>query len=387
MQLILREENIIQRLFNTLKLAHRLPPEQLADAIIPLGLNTPKRQALDLQLAPRISHYHNDLSRKALAAGDLMQIIDRVGNIRTVLSRYVPLVTRAIAPDNEEDLRYMLGPDSALLTPFSCSPLKMLETLQLILRELSPNDAMPIHVLEKYCEEHMLQLLAPSDQALWMWPSEHYPDRTLGEHLMQVLIPIAGLSIPLMQIDQTQLTVAPPSEERVAAYEVIKSYLHTFGPATIVDSAHYFGISLEHATRLWEQIPPDELIPVLWEKKEGWILASDADEAQQPSWGEGVRFVSRYDPLSDSPHRSLLIHGKSQYRYFFRSLERPGMVLFDGRCVAGWHMKSQQQSCSFVIEDIGESLGKVALDELETEACAIEQALNISYTGLVVERI
>jgi hypothetical protein len=386
MQLILREENIIQRLFNSLKLTHRLPHEQLADTIIPMGLCTPNIQSLNLQLAVRVINYRPEIAQEALATGDLIQIFDRFNNIRSIRPWDLPLVTTAIAPSNEEELLSMMGEDSTLFTPFSLAPLQLLHRLQQILYEV-PFSSMSAKHLETFSNERMLKQLPPSDREIWTWPSEQHPHHTLGEHLLQLLIHIASLSVPLMLLGQDRITLAPPIEQQGCSCEAIRSFLHAFAPATIADSARYFGISLEHATRLWEHLPLGQLIPVLWQKEEGWMLASDVGEVQNPTRSEGVKFISRDDPLLAGFHRDLLIHGKSQYRYFFRNSEPPGMVFFDGSCVAGWRMRFQQQGCFFVIEDIGEPLGKVAIDELESEACMIAQALDCSYAGLVVEKV
>jgi hypothetical protein len=59
------------------------------------------------------------------------------------------------------------------------------------------------------------------------------------------------------------------------------------------------------------------------------------------------------------------------------------MVLYDGKVVAGWHFKSKKRTFSILIEDIGESFGRIATDELTAAIAHLGRVLGMENEGFL----
>ena len=208
---------------------------------------------------------------------------------------------------------------------------------------------------------------------------------------MQYLLPVVCCTIPihlLLSSTDTDFLYAPApfimDTDMHAPRELVRRYIHAYGPTDLEEFSEWAGISPLHAQRLWSTFPSEELVQVRWDIHEGWMLKCDLDDMYGLPAVEGIRFLGPYDPLLDLPMRNSLIHGKSLYKYFFRSEDRPGLVLYDGSLVAGWCFKRKRNGFSLVLEDIGESLGRVATEEISEEASHVADSLGLVLDGISI---
>jgi hypothetical protein len=68
-------------------------------------------------------------------------------------------------------------------------------------------------------------------------------------------------------------------------------------------------------------------------------------------------------------------------------VDNPGMLLFDGQCVAGWHMRTEGDKAYFTIDDVGLAIGRVTQSELDTAAAQLAQCLDLRYEGYTVHEL
>lgn len=393
MQLSLSKENIVRRILHIHTLARREAVDAMASTIGIVGIPTPQRESLGIAMAARIDGPVRD-GLGSLTEGDrLLSTVSVRGAVRTMLAGDWPIFNRSLVPRDEKELLAMIGGARELLLPMDRNALHWLDVVTKLLPKVCTGSAMTKGQLAIALESEVAQSLSPAMREVFAWPSTQFKGQTFGESLMRYLLPVAALSVPVrlhlepkVQGFLYQSATGISVGTGVGASDLIKRYLHAYGPVDAEDFAGWAGISPEHGMRLWSQLPQSEIVAVSVEGRQAWMLVSDMDRWDSVEEPEGIRLIGPADPLLKMPQRSFLIHGKTQYRYFFRSAGSPGMVLADGACVAGWHLKNHANGSILVVEDIGETLGRIALDELEREGQRLAMALGVQYEGVSITR-
>lgn len=382
------DENIISRRFSALHLAHRSPAEEAPTVCAPIGLSASHDHQVNVQFASRIIDHQPRVTESLQSAGHLIVIGEANGTARLLRWDDLGLFTRALAPRDAQELDFMVEDWMSLFSVLGSTPYEMLSLMRDVLFEVVGDRRLSTDQLNRALLEAMQLRLSSAKQEVFTWPGLSEPQRTIGEQVVSVMLPIAIRFIPLrLRTDPKgigflhEIVSIDSGSDATEEAEVVRRFLRAFAPADIDDFARFACLSHDHAVRLWNHVSMDELIGVLHHQKEGWMLADDHDVVGD---FEGLRFLSANDPLLQGRHRDLLIHGKTQHSYFFRNEDPPGMVLADGQCIAGWRMRHNRDAIAFVIEDIGESLGKVALDELEEEAERVATAVGLRCDSVMV---
>lgn len=391
MQINLLNEDILNRLLNVHNLAYRGDVASIAASVRVIGFHTPHQDTLDTELSSRVADYTPSASEALFRDRVLVRILVARGMIGTVCSTEQPVYRQDLTPIDEQELLFMIG-RPPLFTSLGVPPMRLYALIARLMPTILAGESMTRDYLATSLANAVLEHLDSSEQEVWSWPSA-IDGQTVGESLVRSLLPVAAHAVPINLIVDPKsggfLSTLATSEsgQNGDQLSLAYRYLHAYGPSDCKAFSRWAGVSPSHAQRIWDQIDASELVAVTWEDKPAWMLASDLDRLSSFDRPSGVRFITPCDPLFQIPKRSLLIHGKRQHAHFFSSDEQRGMVLADGRCVAGWRMKRMKQSTTFVVEDIGEPLGRVAVDELEQEAYAIAQATGSHFGGLSVEEV
>jgi hypothetical protein len=299
-------------------------------------------------------------------------------------------MTEALIPKNESELLHMVKGAKPLILPLHLSAMQILSMICDVLPTLLRNKQLTKTELGNSIFSALGEQLSSSEREIWFWPSPLFRQQTVGESVIRFFLPVAALLVPLRLVDDHKsngflYTIGENCKQEMdTSKTLVKSYVHAYGPTDIHAFTAWAGISSEHGLRLWNQIPDEQLTEIITEDKPAWMLTSDIESMDKLVSPEGIRFISSFDPFLRIAQRHLLIHGKFQYAYFFRSSGAPGMVLADGQCVGGWSMKLRKHKATFQIEDIGEGLGRVALDELGEEAMRMSKALSYEFNGLSI---
>ncbi len=390
MQLSFSQEDMLGRILSVHNLAKRCSLVDILSVIEGVGVHTPYQDSLSLFLAPRVDGFTKEMIDPLFEHGELIRTVGVRGSIRTLCPYDWLPIAEALLPKNEHELLYMVKGAKPLLLPLQLSAMQVLSMIC---------DVLPTILCKKQLTKKELGIsvfaalgerLTSSEREIWFWPSPLFQQQTLGESLIRFFLPVAALSVPVRLVDDHKsngflYTIGEDFiPERTNSQSLAMHYVHAYGPTDSDAFSVWAGISSEHALRLYNQIPDEQLAEITSVDKPAWMLTSDVASMDKLVAPEGIRFISCFDPFLRIAQRHLLIHGKYQYSYFFRSSGAPGMVLADGRCVGGWRMKLRKRRSTFQIEDIGEGLGRVALDELEDEAMRMSKALSYEFEGLSI---
>jgi hypothetical protein len=161
---------------------------------------------------------------------------------------------------------------------------------------------------------------------------------------------------------------APEVDPREAQLELVRRYLHVFGPATSEAFARWAGVRPPRAIAAFEALGKS-LTPVRTPIGEAWILTRD-----EPAFraAPGPVAPARLLPSGDSyyllqgAHRELLLPEAHHRRALWTSRVWPGAVLVEGEIVGTWRRAQQ----ALAIEP-WRRLSTAAREAVEREAASL----------------
>ncbi|MDD3671599.1 MAG: crosslink repair DNA glycosylase YcaQ family protein [Sphaerochaetaceae bacterium] len=383
----------------------RVHTSKLVQVCSATGFKNPTPMAILPALNARVEGCTvNRVGQALLREKSLMQQLSLRQIIRIIPRHDVAVFTRALIPYDEEELLYHIRQAMNMIVALDVEAftlLKMMETtITLVLsgKELTKEELVRALALA------MQDLLTNAQKEIWRWPSELVGRETLGESLLRLLLPVFSLKgflcvMPLKGNAQNR-TIRLTHEffgklfpgfddvsDANASEELVKRYLHCYGPATEESFARWAGVSDRQAQRMWEPLL-ETLAEVQWNDFSGWMLQEDVEQLGHSFVTDNLHLLGPHDPWLQHDNRNLLLDGKQLFRYFFKSTgPPPGMVLFDGKCVAGWHQRRQGNKLYVTIEDIGLPLGRVAVSEIEHEIWRLATAMHLRSGGFSLKHV
>jgi hypothetical protein len=315
-----------------------------------------------------------------------------------------PVFTRGLLPSGEEELLFFVKGVQQLLVALDYGIFPLLDHVR---------DELPAVLRGRELTKDQLGLelarqieggLDPSRRQTWRWPSGFAVNQTLGEAVVRFLLPLLCLEGLLCMMPQAgnakarsyRLTAdffgkkypAPSrASDQAASEELVARYLHCYGPATEEGFARWAGVGLPQARRMWEPLL-ERLVEVAWDNASGWMLEQDAMTLGHHPIPDGLRLLGPNDPWIQQDDRSFIVQGKQLYKYFYKANGViPGMVLYDGQCVAGWFQRRQGNKLYVTIEDMGLPLTRVSVDELDEEVARLALAHGLRSGGFSLTQI
>jgi Winged helix DNA-binding domain len=147
--------------------------------------------------------------------------------------------------------------------------------------------------------------------------------------------------------------------------ELVRRFLHGYGPARPQLLADWAGLASSHARALWERV--GELVSVDLAGTRSWALAEDRRALADHPRPEGVRLLPNLDPLSAARDRELLVPDPELRKRIWRQLGGPGIVLVRGEPGALWRPAKKGKRLVVTVEPLAK-LTSAAKDELAAEA-------------------
>jgi len=137
-----------------------------------------------------------------------------------------------------------------------------------------------------------------------------------------------------------------------ANVEMLRRYLHAYGPATLQDYAHWRGAARNRARRWWVATEP-ELAQIHVEGQTMYLLSEDLDELtrspEPPS--PSLHMLHRFDPLLLAHKDKSWIVPVAHYKQVFRSAGHiEGVVLNAGIAIATWRYVRKEKALHIILE-------------------------------------
>jgi hypothetical protein len=139
-----------------------------------------------------------------------------------------------------------------------------------------------------------------------------------------------------------------PVDSETALAEVVRRYLHAYGPATPQQFAQWLGVPRPWAAELFARLG-EALQPVLLDDAEAWIVAGDVETTAVV---DGVRLLPYFDAYVVGSHpRDRLFPGLAAERALAGGQAGPVPVLLIDGVVRGiWHQRRSGRRIAITVE-------------------------------------
>lgn len=258
-----------------------------------------------------------------------------------------PLVAR----EGEQPWIYTLGISGALehlQMPFD----DLLQRLEQAIGYLDHHTVQSKEALDQTLAELVCAGLPRDKQALWRCPSIYgKPEtQTMGAAAVSFLLrPCSFLSLVVFGerlagspgfTSYKNWVGHPPAPMPEAENQLVRSFLHCYGPATSEHLMHWLGCSPAQARRLWQGVA-EETQPVTVAGKTRHLLAADADNLRHAGdAGERLLLLGPHDPYLELRDRELILEDKTRQKTVWQYVSNPGAVLRGGRVIGVWKVKT-----------------------------------------------
>ena len=210
-------------------------------------------------------------------------------------------------------------------------------------------------MLDRVLADIVCQGLPPHKQALWNAPSMYgNPDRqTVGGAAVSFLLrPCACASLVVFGERQNnsptftsfqRWTGHVPQPYPDARRELVRRFVHCYGPTSSAALTRFLGCAPAQARRLWNAVQP-QLAPVEVGGRIRYMLASDLDVLQRmEDGGQALCLLGAHDPYLDVQDRDILLPNTSRHRAVWQTVANPGAILRGGCIIGTWRGKTVKE--------------------------------------------
>jgi hypothetical protein len=175
-----------------------------------------------------------------------------------------------------------------------------------------------------------------------------------------------GTDAVLARTDQWLPKAPPRADPPEAQAELVRRFLHCYGPSTPQRFAEWTTRSLTDAKAAFELVA-DELIEVDLNEGPAWLLASDRKALESPPTPSGVRLLPVQDPFLQQRDRATLLADERARKRLWQPVRGPGGVLVDGEIVGVWRARTSGSRLAVTVEPFGR-VPRKARGQVEEEA-------------------
>lgn len=351
--------DVIAFRFHTQHLSERLGADGLFDAAGSCGVqNSPPGSAL-LALHARVE----DVSQARLdeaVAGDkrLLQSWCMRGSPFFFPTADAPVFTTGVLPPTEDAMRQFLlgvGPSVDKIG------LSVTETVDLVGAEIGDvltGRRLAIDELGKELAARVATKLSKKQREVWEQEGPHAAGQPLGEAVVHFCVriltlrgvvcfaPREGNKAPFALVGEWLGGPISEADPEAARAELLRRYLHCYGPSTRADFAAWLGVRAGDADPWWSLVE-DDLTPVEFDRTT-WILTDDLDALRSSPAPRGVRLLPPRDPYTQVRDRDTIVD-KKHHRDVWKTVGDPGAVLMDGEVVGVWRPRKSGRNLTITI--------------------------------------
>lgn len=280
---------------------------------------------------------------------DLVTVNAMRGSPYVVPRADVEVFTTALVPEEDEDLRGLIG--SAPAKEVEAAGYAVGEALDLV--ATAAREALADGPLDRDAFHQALRERLPEGLLPWCRGCESHHVRP---GLWRALGPLGVTEMPGRAVwalaghgatgdgDATRL---PEARD-----ELVRRFLRAFGPANHSQLAAWAQTAPAHAKVLFAGVR-DELAPVRLDGAKRWVLAADLDRLRDPPPATGVRLLHGHDPYVAQPDRETLVPDGGLRKTLFPAVGRPGIVLSDGLLAGVWRARKKGRTLELAVDWTG----------------------------------
>ena len=302
-------------------LVRRLGTARMADATATCGVRNSPVGSAQVALLARVNGVSQDRVSAALSERSLVEVQD---------PRMVPALVRP------EDLAVFtiggIGTDDASLRE---------KFGRVAAKALAEADIRPIDALNRVIEAAHAELAGGVRGTAEL--SAALTARLPGTVGIYCIAPRSGREVRYVRVDEwlgKEVPAVGSVAARDAGRELLRRFLHSYGPATPGDFAVWTRNSAAHARQRFTELA-DDVQEVSWDGRTGFVLRADIDELRGARPPSGVRLLPPNDPYLLASDRATLIPDTSRRTVVWPALGAPGTLVVDGEIVGTWRSQKK----------------------------------------------
>jgi hypothetical protein len=144
-----------------------------------------------------------------------------------------------------------------------------------------------------------------------------------------------------------------------AGSELVRRFLHCYGPATPDDFADWTRTGSTDARQRFADLA-DDLEDVRWDGAAGSVLHDDIDDLRRAELPSGVRLLPPNDPYLLARDRATLVPEPAQRTVVWPSVAAPGTLVVDGEITATWRSQKKGTTLRVQVSPFDRPLAKAA---------------------------
>jgi hypothetical protein len=352
-------------------LAERLGPRSLVKAAAACGIQETPLGSAALALCARVDGLTpSALDGALLRKRTLIHLWSLRGAPHLIPSRDLDVFTAGALPFDRGSFDVFLGGWARAIEEAGLEPFELLSRMTTATRTLLDGRTRDVNELRDAFLRSVRSLsrIKRPKEARHDMPEPLY--RAIGLAGAACIVGGRGTDAVLARLDRW-LKIEPPSPDPPAARaELVRRFLHCYGPSTPQRFAEWTARSLRDAKAAFELIAGD-LVDVHVAEGRAWLLSSDQNAIESPPRPSGVRLLPVQDPFLQQRDRTLLLEDERARRRLWRPVRGPGAVLVDGEIVGAWQARKAGSRLQVSVETFRRLPVRVrALVEEEAERLA-----------------
>lgn len=166
-----------------------------------------------------------------------------------------------------------------------------------------------------------------------------------------------------------------PAKTGAARFDVVRGYLHFFGPATPRMVAAYIDAPVKDVKMRW----PDDAVEVEVGGETRWALSDDAGALEANETVDAVRLLAPFDPYLQARDRELLVPEEAQRKELWVTLGRPGGIIVGNEIVGTWRPRASGKKLALAVN----AWTKLPATRVIAQAERLATLRGLELTGLV----
>jgi DNA glycosylase AlkZ-like len=366
---------------NAHNLSERVRENALLEAAGQCGVqNSPPGSAL-LALHARVERITPALMERAVAEDKiLLQTWSLRGAPFYFPTEDASVFTTGVLPTGEEARRHFIPGVEQALDVLDMSLAEAVELSGADIRAVLSGRRLAINELGAELAERIAGGLPGRQRKAWEGPGPYAANQPLGEGVVHFCLRVltlqgvvclatrTGNKAPFVLLDEWLGHPLPDSDRDVARAELLRRYLHCYGPTTRKDFARWLGVFAGDVDPWWRLVE-DEMTAVEFGGR-AWILTEDLGALRSSLTPNGVRLLPPRDPYTQMRDRET-IADKRYHREVWKSVGDPGALMTNGKITGIWRARKSGQTLAMIIKtfsSLREKERKSIQDEAEQVA-------------------
>jgi hypothetical protein len=342
------QEQVIAFRLKNQNLLQRLPTEALLEAAAACGVQDTPPGSAELSLNARVQNLTPAVVDQALRLDKkLLQVWSARISPYLLPVNDASIFTTGLLPQDEDSWRFCMQSSLPTLVKAGVSATEAMDIIVQAMQEVLDGQ-----ILTKGQFSHELNKRVPEKLLYWCKACEAWH---VNESQFRLAMWFGSVCFVPTESSQNYFGLTrqwlgrnlPQLEPEEARAELVRRYLHCYGPSTPAHFGQWAGISPGQAHQSWKFIE-QELIEVNFDGKKSWLLEKDIPNLEKPEEPDGVRLLPPHDAYLLLRDRPTILPDTLRQKQVWTALGNPGGLLLDSELAGIW--RPQKKGKKFLLK-------------------------------------